>query len=71
MSLGAPFGGEDSPTAVATQNAIDAGITVVVAAGNEGPGGYIVGSPSTVSGALSVAAIDGGFATFPGAVVRA
>jgi subtilisin family serine protease len=67
MSLGAPFGGEDSPTAVATQNAIDAGITVVVAAGNEGPSGYMVGSPSTVSGALSVAAIDGGFATIPGA----
>ncbi|HEV8251260.1 MAG TPA: S8 family serine peptidase [Gaiellaceae bacterium] len=67
MSLGAPFGGEDSPTAVATQNAIDAGITVVTSAGNEGPSGYIVGSPSTVSGVLSVAAIDGGFATIPGA----
>ena len=39
----------------------------IAAAGNEGPGGYIVGSPSTVSGSLSVAAIDGGFATFPGA----
>jgi len=67
MSLGSPFGGEESPTAVATRNAIEAGITVVASAGNEGPSGYMVGSPSTVSGALSVAAIDGGFENFPGA----
>jgi minor extracellular serine protease Vpr len=67
MSLGSPFGGEEDPTSVATQNALDAGITVVSSAGNEGPSGYMVGSPSTVSGVLSVAAIDGGFAQFPGA----
>jgi subtilisin family serine protease len=67
MSLGSPFGGESDPTSVATQNALDAGIAVVASAGNEGPSGYMVGSPSTVPGVLSVAAIDGGFANFPGA----
>lgn len=60
MSLGAPFGGAagDDPTSVAAQNAVDAGIIVVAAAGNEGPNAFMVGSPSTADGVISVAALD-------------
>jgi minor extracellular serine protease Vpr len=67
LSLGSPFGGQDDPTSVAVQNALDAGITVVVSAGNSGSAGYIVGSPSTTNGALSVAAIDGSVPNYPAA----
>jgi subtilisin family serine protease len=69
LSLGAPFGGEDDPTSVAVQNALKAGVTVIASAGNSGPAGYIVGSPSTTSGALSVAAIDGSVPTYPAAAI--
>jgi minor extracellular serine protease Vpr len=59
MSLSSPFGGAVSdPTATAAQNAVDAGIVVVAVAGNSGPNGFIVGSPSTAEGVISVAAID-------------
>ena len=60
MSLGAPFGGAagDDPTSVAAQNAVDAGVIVVAAAGNAGPSAFIVGSPSTAEGVISVAALD-------------
>jgi len=66
MSLGSPFGGTTDPTSVAAQNAVNDGISVVASAGNEGPSGYIVGSPSTDNGVLSVAAMDGTTPTFPG-----
>ena len=69
MSLGSPLGGTTDPTSVAAQNAFDDGITVVASAGNNGPGAYVVGSPSTANGVLSVAAIDGSVATFPGAML--
>jgi hypothetical protein len=67
MSLGSPFGGTDDPTSVAAQNAVDDGVSVVASAGNEGPSGYMVGSPSTSNGVLSVAAMDGTTPTYPGA----
>ena len=67
LSLGSAFGGTDDPTSVAVQSALDQGITVVVAAGNEGPSGYTVGSPGTVHGALSVAAVDGSVQSYPAA----
>ena len=67
MSLGSTFGGTDDPTSVAAQNAFDDGIAVVASAGNEGPNAYMVGSPSTSNGVLSVAAIDGSVPTYPGA----
>ena len=67
MSLGSSFGGTTDPTSVASQNAFNDGIAVVASAGNSGPNAYIVGSPSTANGVLSVAAIDGSSATFPGA----
>ena len=65
MSLGSDLGGTDDPTSVAAQNAFDDGIAVIASAGNAGPSGYIVGSPSTASGVLSVAAMDGSVPTFP------
>ena len=68
MSLGSPFGLGDSPDAVAASNAVGAGVVVVAAAGNEGPSPYIVGSPSTGDGVISVSAIDS-TATFPGATI--
>jgi minor extracellular serine protease Vpr len=67
MSLGSDFGGNDDPTSVAAQNAVNDGISVVASAGNAGGNGYMVGSPSTSNGVLSVAAMDGTTPTFPGA----
>jgi minor extracellular serine protease Vpr len=67
MSLGSDFGGTDDPTTVAAENAAAAGITVVAAAGNAGPSGYMVSSPSTGPHVLSVAALDGSLAQYPGA----
>lgn len=66
LSLGSPFGSKDSADAVAATNAARAGIVVVISAGNEGPNQYIVGSPGSASGAITVAAVDP-TATFPGA----
>jgi minor extracellular serine protease Vpr len=66
MSLGSDFGGDEDPTSVAAQNAVNDGISVVASAGNAGGSGYTVGSPSTVNGVLSVAAMDGTTPTFPG-----
>lgn len=67
MSLGSDLGGVDDPTTVAAENAAAAGITVVAAAGNAGPSGYIVSSPSTGPHVLSVAALDGSLPQYPGA----
>jgi hypothetical protein len=53
---------------MAATNAAKAGVVVVVAAGNSGQNPYLVGSPSTGDGAISVAANDS-TATFPGALV--
>jgi len=67
MSLGSDLGGVDAPTTVAAENAVAAGITVVAAAGNAGPSGYIVSSPSTGAHVLSVAAMDASLPAYPGA----
>ncbi len=58
MSLGSPFGSADDPSAVASTNAVKAGVTVVASAGNEGPAQYITGAPAAGTGAISVAAND-------------
>ena len=58
MSLGSPFGTNDDPDAEAATNAAKAGVVVVASAGNEGPNPYIVGSPGTADGAITVAAND-------------
>ena len=58
MSLGADFGPEDDADAEASENAVNAGIVVVAAAGNAGSIPYIVSSPGSGDKAISVAAID-------------
>ena len=67
MSLGSDLGGTDDPTSVAAQNAVNDGIAVVASAGNAGNNAYLVGSPSTANGVLSVAAMDASVPTYPGA----
>ena len=68
MSIGGTFGTADSPDAMAVDNAVKAGIVVVAAAGNEGPGAYTVASPGVAAGAISVGAVDA-MRTLPGATI--
>ncbi|HYO78428.1 MAG TPA: S8 family serine peptidase, partial [Thermoanaerobaculia bacterium] len=56
LSLGGP-GDADDPASRAVDNAVAAGVVMVVAAGNDGTTASI-GSPGTASSALTVAAID-------------
>jgi len=67
LSLGSPFGSKDSPDAKAATNAARSGVVVVISAGNEGPNQYIVGSPGSAEGAITVAASDP-TQSFPGAL---
>ncbi|MGJ6981637.1 S8 family serine peptidase [Aestuariimicrobium soli] len=66
MSLGSTYGRGDDASAEAASNAAAAGVVVVTSAGNSGGNPYMVGSPSTGKGVISVAAIDS-TASFPGA----
>lgn len=68
MSLGSPFGLPDDPSAVAASNAVGAGVVVIASAGNSGGNPYLVGSPSTGAGVISVAAQDS-TKEFPGALI--
>jgi subtilisin family serine protease len=62
MSLGSPFGHPGDPSAIASENAVAAGVVVVASAGNEGSAPYVTGSPGVAPSAISVAAsIDDGF----------
>lgn len=65
MSLGSDYGYADDSTAIASANAVAAGVVVVASAGNAGHNPYLVGSPSTGHGVLSVAAVDP-TASYPG-----
>ncbi len=56
MSLGSSYNGYDS-TAEAADNAVAAGLTVVVAAGNSGPDPNTVGSPGTAYNVITVGAL--------------
>jgi minor extracellular serine protease Vpr len=58
LSLGSSFGTRDSPDSIAVTNAAKAGVIVVVSAGNNGPAPYILGSPASADGAITVAASD-------------
>jgi subtilisin family serine protease len=60
MSLGGPASknGEKDPINMAIKAAKEAGITVVVAAGNEGPERMTVGSPGNSLNAITVGALD-------------
>ncbi len=68
MSLGAPFGSNTDPDAVATNNLVDTGVVVVASAGNENPVSYITGAPAAATKAISVAALDA-FPTLPLATI--
>jgi subtilisin family serine protease len=68
MSLGSPFGTADDASAVASTNVAKAGMIVVASAGNNGANQYLTGSPSTGTGAISVAANDA-HAGFPAATM--
>lgn len=58
MSIGAPGNsdGADSTSQLVNQ-ATDAGIVVVVSAGNEGPGKYTIGSPAAAAKAITIGAM--------------
>jgi minor extracellular serine protease Vpr len=55
---------------MAVDAAAEAGVVVAIAAGNEGPGFYTVGSPGTASGVITVAAVSNAH-KFTGDVVSA
>ena len=69
MSLGADWGTEDDADAEASENAVNAGIVVAAASGNEGPAPYITSSPGSGDKVISVAAIDS-HASFPGETMQ-
>ena len=68
LSLGSPYGIKGGAEQAAINAAEKAGVTVVIAAGNEGAEPFLVGSPSTEDGAISVAALDDR-ASYPGAII--
>ncbi len=55
MSLGSSYGQEEDDLSLAASNAVKLGVSVVVSAGNSANRPYIVGSPSSAPGVLSVA----------------
>ncbi|MHB8890576.1 MAG: S8 family serine peptidase [Candidatus Limnocylindrales bacterium] len=68
MSLGAPFGSNEDPDAVATNALVGTGVVVVASAGNESTVPYITGAPAAATRAISVAALDA-FPTLPLATI--
>ncbi len=69
MSLGSDFGTAQTPDAVAAENAARAGVVVVAASGNAGPGAYMTSTPASSSRTISVAALDTN-AQFPAATIQ-
>ncbi|MEJ2443514.1 MAG: S8 family serine peptidase [Exilibacterium sp.] len=59
ISLGGSSGGPDDLIAQSINSAVDAGILVVVAGGNNGPQNFTMGSIASAEKALTVAAADG------------
>lgn len=58
MSLGAAFGTADSADALASDNAVNAGVNVVAAAGNDSDFRYILSSPGASTKSIAAAASD-------------
>ncbi|MFN8122295.1 MAG: S8 family serine peptidase [Thermoleophilia bacterium] len=69
MSIGTVYTGGDDPVAAAVDAATRAGVVVVGAAGNEGPGPYTGGSPAAADGAIAAGAADT-IPDFPAATVE-
>jgi subtilisin family serine protease len=65
MSLGSDMGVARDADAVASSNAVRAGVVVVASTGNAGPAPYLTSTPGVSSAAISVAAIDSHL-TYPG-----
>lgn len=70
MSIGSSYynwADDDDPIVTATKNMINKGITVAIAAGNEGAGtsSFTVGSPSVVEEAISVGSVENAEGVFP------
>lgn len=55
MSLGSSYGQEQDDSSAAVDNLVRAGVVAVISAGNSADRPFIVGSPSTAAGAISVA----------------
>lgn len=55
MSLGSSYGQEQDDSAFAANNLVNAGVVVVASAGNSADRPFIVGSPSSAPGVISVA----------------
>lgn len=68
LSLGSSYGIKGGAEQTAINAAERAGVTVVVAAGNDGEQPFLVGAPSTEDGAISVAALNDR-ATYPAATI--
>jgi minor extracellular serine protease Vpr len=68
LSLGSVFGDPRSADSVAADNAAKAGVVVVAAAGNDGPGAYTNSVPGASSRTIEVAAVDA-IPSFPGATI--
>ncbi len=61
MSLGSDFGTVTNPTAIAAENAAEAGVIVAISAGNSSDTFFIAGSPGVAGGAITAAAsLDAG-----------
>src|SRR5437899_7075348 len=56
LSLGGGYHGNNDLLAIGLDNAVDAGVTVAVAAGNSGPGGGTVESPGRARNVITVGA---------------
>lgn len=70
MSLGSPYGNGVSSDDMAAEAATKAGVVVVAAAGNNGPGLYLASAPSTATDAISVAAIDSNVNLVDGVIIK-
>ena len=55
MSLGSSYGQEQDDSTTTADNLVNAGVVVVVSAGNSADRPFIVGSPSSAAGVISVA----------------
>ena len=71
MSLGSSYGSDQDPDSVASNNAVEAGISVIASAGNSGDTYEITGSPGVASKVLSVAASGGEARNFPAMLAQA